>query len=193
MKRLAVFCGSSTGLDGAHAGLASELGRTMAREGIGLVYGGAAIGLMGRLADAVLEHGGSVTGIIPDFFSRKEIAHQGLQELIFVPSMHERKLRMAELADGFIAMPGGFGTLDELFEIITWAQLDLHRKPVGMLNSKGYFNLLLGFIDHMFAEGFLRDQHHSMLIREEDPQRLIDRMRHYRAPEQSKWIGLIKA
>ncbi len=173
--------------------LARALGKAMLDEGMELVYGGAGIGLMGVLADTVLDGGGKVTGVIPDFFSRKEIAHPGLLDLLYVASMHERKRLMAEMSDGFIALPGGFGTLDELFEITTWAQLDLHRKPIGMLNAGGYYDGLFGFMDRMLEEGFVRAAHGSMILRDEDPQRLLRRMRDYEAPEQSKWIDLIKA
>ncbi|MBE0640987.1 MAG: TIGR00730 family Rossman fold protein, partial [Bacteroidales bacterium] len=141
----------------------------------------------------VLDGGGRVTGIIPDFFSRKEIAHPGLLHLIYVPSMHERKRRMAEISDGFIALPGGYGTLDELFEITTWAQLDLHRKPVGILNAEGYFDELFRFMDHMSSEGFVRPAHQQMILRDNDPESLLSRMAAYEAPEESKWINLIKA
>jgi hypothetical protein len=193
MKRIAVFCGSSTGSRPEYIRLAEDLGSAMATRKIELIYGGGGIGLMGILADAVLSGKGSVTGYIPDFFNRKDVAHNGLKELIYVPSMHERKLRMANAADGFIALPGGFGTMDELFEIITWGQLDLHRKPVGLLNVAGYYDDLLRFIDKMYAEGFLREAHHGMLIRETSPKALLDKMQAYQAPDQSKWIDQIKA
>lgn len=193
MKRIAVFCGSSIGTNEVYGELAKSLGSVLVREGLGLVYGGASVGLMGIIADTVLAAGGSVTGVIPDFFSRNEIAHKGLEELIYVPSMHQRKLHIADISDGFIALPGGFGTLDELFEIITWGQLDLHRKPVGILNTNGYYDLLLQFVDNMFNQGFVREAHYNMLIRAEDPAILIERMRTYEAPDQSKWIDHIKA
>lgn len=193
LKRIAVFCGSSSGNNDDYAGQARELGRHLAGKGIELVYGGGAIGLMGILADSVIHGGGRVTGVIPDFFRLKEIAHQGIHELIQVPSMHERKMRMANMADGFIALPGGFGTLDELFEIVTWAQLDLHRKPVGLLNPAGYFDHLLHFLDHVHQEGFVHDAHFKMILSEEKPAKLLQRMDEYQAPDQSKWLDLIKA
>jgi uncharacterized protein (TIGR00730 family) len=193
MNRIAVFCGSAAGVREAYSGLAVALGKALLARNLELVYGGAGIGLMGAIADTVLDGGGRVTGIIPDFFSRKEIAHTGLLDLIYVPSMHERKRRMAEMSDGFIALPGGYGTLDELFEITTWAQLDLHRKPVGILNAEGYFDELFRFMDHMSAEGFVRPAHQQMILRDNDPENLLSRMAAYEAPEQSKWIDLIKA
>lgn len=193
IRKIAVFCGSSAGKNGLYAGLARELGQLLAEENISLVYGGGAIGLMGILADAVLEAGGHVTGVIPDFFKRKEIAHEGVQELIVVSSMHERKMRMANLADGFIALPGGFGTMDELFEIVTWAQLDLHRKPVGVLNQAGFYDHLNAFLEHMYLEGFVRDAHFRMIQHHEQPRELLQLMRSYQPPDQSKWIRSIKA
>jgi uncharacterized protein (TIGR00730 family) len=193
IKRIAVFCGSSSGSKPEYTRMAEDLGNAMARRNIGLIYGGGGIGLMGTLANSVLAAGGNVSGYIPDFFNRKDVAHNGLKELVYVPSMHERKLRMANAADGFIALPGGFGTMDELFEIITWGQLDLHRKPVGLLNVAGYYDDLLTFIDKMYAEGFLREAHHQMLIRETSPEALLDKMQAYQAPDQSKWIDQIKA
>lgn len=192
MKSVAVFCGSSPGNNNLYHELAAGLGRKIAGRGLELVYGGASVGLMGILADSVLAAGGRVTGVIPDFFSEKEIAHPGLDELIYVPSMHERKLRIAELSDAFIAIPGGFGTLDELFEITTWGQLDLHRKPVGILNTGGYFDTLFAFLDHMLNEGFLRPAHHAMIIKETEAGALLEKMEIYQPPDQSKWINSIK-
>ena len=155
---------------------ALEVGRGLARRGIGLVYGGASVGLMGALADAALEAGGEAIGVIPRALVEKEIAHRGLSELCVVESMHERKARMAELADAFLALPGGFGTLEEVFETLAWRQLRIHRKPCGLLNTVGYYDGLLGMLDHAAAEGFLRPENRALLIADSDAERLIQRL-----------------
>lgn len=192
MNKLCVFCGSSGGFDEVYRRMAENLGLLLARRGIHLVYGGASVGLMGLLADSVLAHGGEVTGVIPSFFSRREIAHQGLTRLILVDTMHERKKVMADLSDGFLALPGGYGTLDEFFEIVTWAQLGLHNKPAGILNINGYFNLLLAFLDRMESDGFLRPIHHSMILYHDKEELLLEKMENYVAPEQEKWLNRIR-
>src|SRR5918993_1835297 len=155
MKSVAIFCGSSSGTDPLYKVQATALGITLAHQRIEIIYGGAKVGLMGAVADAALSAGGKVTGVIPRFLRSKEIAHTDLTELIMVESMHERKTKMHELCDGIIALPGGFGTLEELFEILTWAQLGLHKKPIGLLDVQGYFDPLLSFLDHAMDQGFV--------------------------------------
>jgi uncharacterized protein (TIGR00730 family) len=188
MQRICVFCGSNSGARDSFKAAARLLGACMARDGVGLVYGGANVGLMGVLADTVLAGGGQVIGVIPEALIAREIAHPGLTELRVVSSMTERKALMAELADAFIAMPGGFGTLDELSEMITWTQLGLHRKQCGLLNVDGFFNLLISFLDHAVSEGFIRPEHRSILISDENPNRLLARVRDYRCPVFQRWI-----
>lgn len=187
MKRLCVYCGSSPGTHPAYAAAARDLGELLARQGIELVYGGAGRGLMGSVADAVLAGGGRVTGVIPAFLQQKEIAHPGLTELHVVDSMHERKTLMADLADGFVAMPGGYGTLEEFVEVVTWGQLGFHGKPCGLLNIRGYFERLLAFLDHAAAEGFLRQQHRGMLLVAGSPAELVELSRNYAPPSVEKW------
>jgi uncharacterized protein (TIGR00730 family) len=167
---------------------ARALGTLMAERGIGLVFGGGSVGLMGEIADAVLDAGGDVIGIMPAHLVAKEIQHKNLSELRIVSSMHERKAMMADLADGFIAMPGGFGTYDEFCEVVTWAQLGLHRKPCGILNTAGFYDALLEMFDHATDEGFIRSEHRAMLIVEDEPDALLNRMEEYHAPVLEKWI-----
>jgi uncharacterized protein (TIGR00730 family) len=188
MRSVCVYCGSSPGRDPAYAEAARGLGRALAARGLGLVYGGASVGIMGVVADAVLALGGSVTGVIPEALARKEVAHAGLTELVVVPSMHERKMRMAGLADAFVALPGGVGTLEEIFEAWTWAQLGLHGKPCGFLNVAGYYDGLIAFLDHAVAERFVKEPHRAMLVVSGDPGELLDRFAEYRAPSVTKWI-----
>lgn len=164
------------------------MGQALAAAGIGLVYGGAHVGLMGLLADTVLAAGGEVTGVIPSALEELEIAHRGLTKLHVVGSMHERKALMAELADGFIAMPGGIGTLEEIFEVLTWAQLGMHQKPCGLFEIDGYFTLLLRFLDHTVEQRFMRAEHRDMILLESDPDRLLARFEAYRPPALVKWI-----
>jgi uncharacterized protein (TIGR00730 family) len=190
MKRIAVYCGSSTGHDPGYALAAAGLGETLVARGIGLVFGGGRVGLMGVIADAVLARHGDVRGVIPEALATKELAHSGVTELFVVPSMHERKAKMAELADGFIAMPGGFGTLDETYEMLTWAQLGFHRKPVGFFNVHGYFDSLVAFTARAVADGFIKPEHGSMAIVASSPDELLTRMEGYSAPPVPKWIGL---
>jgi len=189
MKRICVFAGSNAGARLAYAAAAEELGRVLAGRGIGVVYGGARVGLMGALADAALAAGGEVIGVIPEALVAKEVAHQGLTALHIVGSMHERKARMADLSDGFIALPGGWGTLDELFEVLTWAQLGLHRKPVGLLNVEGYFDGLLAFIEHSIEEGFVRREYRGMIAMAVSVPVLLDQMAIYEAPRVVKWTS----
>ncbi|MGH7790590.1 MAG: TIGR00730 family Rossman fold protein [Candidatus Binatia bacterium] len=188
MQRICVFCGSSPGADPAYAAQADRLGRLLASEGIGLVYGGANVGLMGRLADSALAGGGEVIGVIPQSLVEFEVAHAGLADLRVVASMHERKALMADLADAFIALPGGLGTLDELFEILTWAQLGLHQKPIGVLDVGGYFAPLLALLERAVGARFLAPAHRAMLLVDEDPAALLAACRAYRPPPPFKWI-----
>jgi uncharacterized protein (TIGR00730 family) len=188
VTRICVFAGSSTGENKRHRDAAVALADELARRGVELVYGGGCIGLMGVIADAMLARGGRVTGVIPHTLMVREVGHRGLTDLKVVDSMHERKALMAELSDGFIALPGGFGTLEELFEILTWAQLGLHGHPCGVLNVDGYFDGLFAFLDHAVAEGFVRNAHRQMLLVDEDPRRLLDAFSQYRAPALAKWL-----
>jgi uncharacterized protein (TIGR00730 family) len=188
VKALCVYCGSNPGFREVYAEAGEALGRLLAGRGIGLVYGGAAKGLMGRLADAVLAAGGEVQGVIPHALMAKEIAHTGVTRLHVVGTMHERKALMAELADGFVALPGGFGTLEEIIEIVTWAQLRFHQKPCGLLNVDGYFDHLVAYLEHAEREGFLKPEHRRMLLVERDPEALIERFASYRAPGTEKWL-----
>ena len=190
MNRICVFAGSSSGARPEYREAAVELGRVLAAHSISLVYGGARVGLMGAVADAVLAAGGTVTGVIPGALAEKEVAHSGLTDLRVVSSMHERKALMSELADGFVALPGGWGTLDELFEILTWAQLGIHRKPCGLLNVSGYFDGLLSFLEHSHVEGFVRREYQSMITVADSPGALLDRLATYRPPLVEKWIDL---
>jgi uncharacterized protein (TIGR00730 family) len=188
MRRLCVFCGSSEGRDPAYRQAARALGETLAANGIGLVYGGAAVGLMGALADAALGAGGEVSGVMPRALVEKEIAHNRLSDLRVVGSMHERKALMAELSDGFVALPGGIGTFEELFEMWTWAQLGHHGKPCALLNVRGFYNGLIAFLDQVAERGFMKGAHRAMLIVGQEPMELIERLRAYEPPAVSKWI-----
>ena len=176
MQRVCVFCGSGLGARSVYEIATRRLGVALAARGLGLVYGGASVGLMGVLADAVLDAGGQVTGVIPTLLVNREIAHRGLQDLRVVATMHERKALMADLADVFVVLPGGMGTLDETCEILTWAQLGLHAKPCGLLDVEGYFQPLITFLDHSVTEGFLRPEHRGFLTVDEDPDQLLDRL-----------------
>ncbi len=188
LRRICVFCGSHRGADPAFTAAAELTGRELVRRGIGLVYGGGNIGLMGVLADAVLQAGGHVTGVIPETLMAREVGHCGLPDLRVVQTMHERKAIMAELADGFIALPGGFGTFDEMFEILTWAQLGLHAKPCALLNVNGFFDPLLRFLDHAVAERFLRAGHRSLILVDSEINTLLDRMSAHHPKPERKWI-----
>jgi uncharacterized protein (TIGR00730 family) len=191
LRRICVFTGSSLGTRERYADAARALASTFRELAVGLVYGGGSVGLMGVLADAVLANGGEVIGVIPQALATKEIAHQRLADLRVVPSMHERKALMAELADGFIALPGGFGTFEELFEVITWAQLGMHAKPIGVLDVDRYFDPLFAMIEHGITEAFIRPEYRQLMLRAADAGTLLDDMRAYRAPAGiRKWIGL---
>jgi uncharacterized protein (TIGR00730 family) len=188
-NRICVFCGTNPGERPEYGAAARALGKLLADEGIELVYGGASVGIMGELADAVHEGGGHVTGIIPQQLMKKEAAHTGIPDLIVVASMHQRKSQMADLADGFIALPGGIGTLEGFLEILTWGQLRIHNKPCGVLNVAGYFDLLIGFLDHAVKEGFLTDEHRRMIMVESDPAKLLERMGQYAPAEGERLMG----
>jgi len=188
LKRICVFCGSSSGTDEIYARTALEVGRLLAQRGIELVYGGGKVGLMGAVADGCLSAGGRVVGVIPQMLVDKEVAHGGLTELRVVQSMHERKAMMADLADAFVALPGGFGTWDELCEALTWSQLGLHRKACAVLNVNGYYDSLLAMADRATADGFVRPVHRELLLADTDPVRLLDRLASYAVPLVDKWI-----
>jgi len=189
LRSLCVYCGSNPGRQSAYREAATTLGREMAARGIELIYGGASIGVMGAIADSVIQHGGRAIGIIPHSLATREVAHSGLDELIVVNSMHERKAKMAERADGFIALPGGWGTIEEIFEMLTWAQLGFHDKPCGLLNVAGYYDHLSRFVEHTIDQLFVREAYRPMMMIEADVTTLLDRFLHYRAPQVKKWIG----
>lgn len=189
MQSVTVFCGSSMGADPQYAQIAYDLGAYLAQQGIDLVYGGAQVGLMGRVADGALELGGRVIGVIPQFLETKEIKHHQLTELIIVKSMHDRKSKMNDLCDGVIALPGGFGTLEELFEVLTWAQLGLHQKPIGLLNVGSYYTHLIQLLQTMVTQGFLKQINMDMLLVDDAYSQLLDRMQQYQAPDVPKWIN----
>jgi hypothetical protein len=188
MKRIAVYCGSNKGALPEYAAAAQELGALLAREKIELVYGGGMLGLMGCVADAVLEHGGHVIGVIPEKLVIKEVAHEKLPDLRVVKTMHERKALMAELSDGFIALPGGYGTFEEFFEVLAWGQLGWHQKPFGLLNVAGFYSPLTQFLDHTTAEGFIRPKHRELVILESEPEKILQRMRDFQPPTEIKWV-----
>ena len=185
---LCVFCGSNSGADPAYAESARRLGYLLADRGITVVYGGGRVGLMGALADAALAAGGSVVGVIPEALRRREVAHERLTELHVVQTMHERKQLMADRSDGFIAMPGGFGTFEEFCEALTWSQLGMHAKPCGLLNVKGYYAGLLALFDHAVAEQLLQARNRAMVVAESEPKALLDAMEQYHAPAVEKWL-----
>lgn len=189
MKRITVFCGSSAGSDGTLMEQAALLGQTLAKQKIELVYGGSNVGLMTAVADGALGAGGIVIGVLPDFLRAKEVAHLGLTELLIVESMHERKMKMNELCDGVIALPGGFGTLEELFEMLTWAQLGLHKKPIAILNTNGFYDALIMLLNNMVDNGFLKSVNKEMLLVSSDIEDLLHKMKNYVAPTIEKWIN----
>ncbi|ATQ78154.1 TIGR00730 family Rossman fold protein [Massilia violaceinigra] len=176
MKSIAVYCGASYGVLPLYAEAARAMGRALVGHGIGLVYGGGKVGLMGVIADEVLRLGGEAVGVIPQALVERELAHGGLTKLFIVRDMHERKAMMAELSDGFIAMPGGMGTLEELFEMLTWSQLGIHRKPVGVLNAGGFYDLLAAFVAHQHREAFVREEHARLMMVESEPEALLARL-----------------
>lgn len=188
MKTLCVFAGSNSGTQPEYLACARALGKVLAERQMGVVYGGARVGLMGALADAALAGGARVIGVMPEALVAKEVAHAGLTELRVVQSMHERKAMMADLADGFVALPGGWGTVEEFFEVLTWGQLGLHRKPCGLLNTQGYYDGLLAFVAHGIAEGFVRREQGAMINVSASPAGLLDAMAACQAPVVEKWI-----
>jgi uncharacterized protein (TIGR00730 family) len=190
MRRVCVYAGSNPGSHPAYADAARALATTLAERGIGLVYGGGRVGLMGVLADTMLEAGGEAIGVMPQALIDREIGHRGLTELRVVDSMHERKAQMAELSDAFVAVPGGIGTLEELIEVYTWSQLGIHHKPCGVLNVRGYYDHLAAFLDHAVGEGFLRPQHRAVLSVASEAAELLDRMAAYQPPTVGKWTDL---
>lgn len=187
MKRVAVYCGSSLGSKPIFSELTYNLGIALAVRKIELVYGGASVGLMGTIANGVLENGGRVIGVLPHFLAKKELEHHSLTELIMVDDMHERKAKMSDLADGFIALPGGFGTMEELFEMLTWAQLGLHNKPIALFNVDGFYDVFLCFMENMIKEGFLKPQYRSLVLVSADINDLLEQMTNYEAPMGDKW------
>jgi uncharacterized protein (TIGR00730 family) len=189
MRAVCVFCGSSAGIDAAYTSAAKTVGHLLGDRGLTLVYGGGRVGLMGQVADAALAAGAHVLGVIPEALQAREVAHLGLPDLRVVSSMHERKALMAQLADAFVALPGGAGTLEEFFEVWTWALLGIHRKPCGILNVAGYFDGLLAFIDHSVAQQFVRPEHRAMVLVDDDPVRLFDRLGSYEPPTVPRWLG----
>ena len=188
MDRVCVYCGSSPGKGATYVQAAQGLAQEIVNRGMGLVYGGASVGTMGVLADTVLAGGGMVYGVIPQSLVDKEVAHHGLTELKIVASMHERKALMAKYSDGFIALPGGLGTLEELFEALTWTQLGFHQKPCALLNIDGYYDPLIAFLDHSVNEGFVREEHRQMLLVDDSPAGLLEQMADYQSPVTEKWI-----
>jgi uncharacterized protein (TIGR00730 family) len=188
MKAVCVFAGSNAGSRPAYTEAARSLGMALVRRGTQLVYGGGGTGLMGVLADAVLENGGRVTGVIPGPLVERELAHDGVTALEVVGSMHERKARMADLADAFVALPGGLGTLEEFMEIWTWAQLGIHAKPCGLVNAAGYYDRLIGMVDHMVDEGLVRKLHRELIVVDADPERLMSRIEAHVPPELERWL-----
>ncbi|OCA67965.1 Rossman fold protein, TIGR00730 family [Chryseobacterium artocarpi] len=189
MKSITVFCGSSFGTDKIYEEQAFLLGKILAKQKIQLIYGGSQTGLMGTIADGALSENGKVTGVLPHFLQSKEIAHKNLTELILVETMHERKTKMNELCDGVIVLPGGYGTLEEFFEMITWAQLGLHKKPIGILNIDGFYNDLISLVQNMVDKGFLKSVNRDMLLISDNIDDLLEKMRNYQAPTVGKWIS----
>lgn len=190
MQSVCLYLGSSPGARPEYEACVKQLATIIANRGMTLVYGGGNVGLMGVAANAALEAGGKVIGVIPADIADKEVGHPGLTDLQVVDSMHERKMRMSKLADGIIALPGGLGTLEELFEMLTWSQLGFHNKPIGLVNAEGYFGLLLAFLDHMVVERFVKQTHRDLLLMDSDPERLLDQMEAYRPPVADKWLDL---
>lgn len=190
LSSVAVFCGSSEGNDTKIISQAILLGETLAKREITLVYGAAKIGIMGKVAKGALNHKGKVIGVIPEFLKKKEVVHLGLNELITTDNMHERKLKIHELSDGFIALPGGFGTFEELFEIITWAQLGLHQKPIGLLNSNGFYDDLIKMLETMTVKGFLKMDNLELLIIDDSIDSLLDKMTNFKPLQVPKWLNI---
>lgn len=193
LTSVAVFCGSSEGNDTIIISEAIKLGETLAKQNIALIYGASKIGIMGKVAQGVLEHKGKAIGVIPEFLKKKEVVHLGLHKLITTKNMHQRKLKMHDLSDGFIALPGGFGTLEELFEIITWAQLGLHLKPIGLLNTNGFYNDLIELLEKMVVKGFLKMENLELLIVDDNIESLLDKMKAFKPKQVPKWLNIDRA
>lgn len=189
MPRICVFCGSNLGRGEGYRDVAAALGRLLTGRGYGVVYGGGSVGLMGVLADAVLDAGGEIIGVIPQMLATRELLHPGVADMRCVPNMHARKALMAELADAFVALPGGYGTFEELFEVITWGQLGIHRKNIGLLNTAGYFDPLVQLIDHAVHEQFIPIAHRELIVVRDEPQALLDALEQHRPPVVRKWMG----
>ncbi|MFB6170859.1 MAG: TIGR00730 family Rossman fold protein [Haloarculaceae archaeon] len=188
MERICVYCGSRPGADPAYVAAAEALGRELAARDLGLVFGGGSVGMMGAVADSVLAAGGEAVGVIPEALEVREVAHQGVTDLRVVDSMHTRKETMVELSDGFVALPGGLGTLEELMEILTWAQLGIHDDPCGIANVEGYYDGLVVFLDHAVEEGFVETEHRKLALVEDDPVALLDRFETYEPPVVERWL-----
>lgn len=193
LTSVAVFCGSSEGNDTQIISHAIKLGETLAKQNITLIYGASKIGVMGKVAQGVLEHNGKAIGVIPEFLKMKEVVHLGLYKLITTKNMHQRKLKMHDLSDGFIALPGGFGTLEELFEIITWSQLGLHQKPIGLLNTNGFYNDLIELLEKMVVKGFLKMENLELLIVDDNIESLLDKMKAFKPMQVPKWLNIDRA
>ncbi len=189
LNSICIFCGANHGLDPVYEKVARDVGRQLALEQRQIVYGAGSVGLMGVIADAALAEGGYVVGVIPTFLKEKEVDHKGIQEVIVTDTMHVRKQTMVDRSEGFIALPGGLGTLDELAEILSWAQLGLHRHPVGILNVNGYFDQLIAFVDHSVAQGFVRQENREIILVDDDLTRLLAKMEAYEAPDVEKWLN----
>lgn len=187
IKRIAVYCASNTGNNRAFYDTAYALGNALADRNIELVYGGAKVGLMGAVADGVLNKGGKVIGVLPHFLGEKELQHESLTELIMVENMHERKFKMSELADAFITLPGGFGTMEEMFEVLTWGQLSLHKKPIAIYNVDGYYNSLFDFIEKMISSDFLKEEYRDLLLKGDSVEKILNLIENYEAPTNEKW------
>ncbi len=188
MKRIAVYCGSNKGVRPEYLAAAEQLGALLAREKIELVYGGGMVGLMGAVANATLKNGGHVIGVIPEKLVIKEVVHEKLPDLRVVKTMHERKALMAELSDGFIALPGGYGTFEEFFEVLAWSQLGWHQKPFGLLNTAGFYRPLLEFLDHTTSEGFIKPKHRELVVVGDDAEEMLQRLKNFQPPDEMKWI-----
>ena len=188
MRALTVFCGANTGADPKYTQVARQMGELLVQENITLVYGGGKVGLMGVIADAVLANGGKVIGVIPHFLAHKEVEHTGVTEMFYTETMHERKMKMFEISDGAIAMPGGFGTLDELFELCTWAQLGLHEKPLGLLNILSFYDSLIEFLGRAVTDEFLKQENRGLILDAREPKELLEKMRNYQPIHVPKWI-----
>lgn len=189
MKRIAVYCGSNKGVRPEYAEAAEQLGALLAHEKIELIYGGGCVGLMGIVADAALKNGGHVIGVIPEKLVIKKVVHEKLPDLRVVKNMHERKALMAELADGFIALPGGYGTYEEIFEVLAWSQLGWHQKPIGLLDTAGFYRSLLGFLDHAASEGFIRPKHRELVLVENVAEKLLSRLKTFKPATEVKWVS----